>query len=266
MAAHFSIPSSFLLPSFRHTSGVFINFHASPRADAVHDLGLNGGSIGRSQVGQLPYNKFLIPELHWIPNDTRSSFTPFRAGTCFSAAATTVLSLSLSPLVSSGAAVVRARVPTLRFPAEKKKRRGKKREGKKKMEEENEEQKEDLATLRTKTRPWTRAGIPYPSLHETVQRLFRTVALGLDGNQGHRELLHRDLKGRIEDRTWFSVLNDLLKKIFLEGSCCSMKVTESRCGKDIQYTVEIIVVIKIRAILLLLLAFRCNDKGFADQV
>lgn len=98
MAAHFSIPSSFLLPSFRHTSGVFINFHASPRADAVHDLGLNGGSIGRSQVGQLPYNKFLIPELHWIPNDTRSSFTPFRAGTCFSAAATTVLSLSLSLL------------------------------------------------------------------------------------------------------------------------------------------------------------------------
>lgn len=45
-----------------------------------------------------------------------------------------------------------------------------------------------------------------------------------------------------------------------------MIVTESRYGKDIQYTVEIIVVIKIRAILLLLLAFRCNDKGFADQV
>lgn len=88
--------------------------------------------------------------------------------------------------------------------------------------------------------------LAYPSLHETVQRLFRTVALGLDGNQGHRELFHRDLTS--EDGKWFSILNHLLGSIFLEGSCCLI-VTGSRYGNDIQYRWNI-VVIKIRAILL----------------
>lgn len=237
---------------------MFINFHASPRRRGARPR------FEWWQYRPVPgSNSLIINSLSQNTIESRttgSSFTPFRAGTCFSAAST--LSLS-SSLLSSGAAVVRARVPTLWFPAEKKK--------KEKMEEEEnvEEQKEeqDPATLRTKTRPWIRVGISFPprilppwnrACSARLPLVWTEIKVTGASSPGFNV-------GRIEDRKWLLSWTISWERYFPRRILLLLIAATSHVMERAYPIGANTVVIKIRAILLLL-AFRCSDKGFADQV
>lgn len=173
---------------FRHdvVRRLFINFHASSRTR---------GAWPRFEwwqyqpvPGRTSHNKFLIPEVHWILNDGLSLPLSLLAR-AFRFSAAMFLSKGCS-----GAVAVRARVPTLWFPAKKKK--------------ERKTKEEDLATLRTKTRPWVaviRVLHLIFSFLQAVKQLFCTVASPskeIKVAQLRSKQFHW-VRNKILDRKWF---------------------------------------------------------------
>lgn len=190
---------------------VFINFHASPR---------RRGARPRFEWCHYPgSNSLIINSLSQNTIESRttgSSFTPFRAGTCFSAAST------LSPPLL--AAVLRCCCRSSTRPHSL--ISGRKKE---KIEEEEEENVEEQKEEQGSGDAWNKNS----SLNTLGWNILPSAYLRNRACSARLALVWTEIKvtgasspgfnvGRIEDRKWFlSWTISWERTIFLEGSCCS---------------------------------------------
>lgn len=193
---------------------MFINFHASPRRRGARPR------FEWWQYRPVPgSNSLIINSLSQNTIESRttgSSFTPFRAGTCFSAAST----LSLSPPRCCPQVLLSFEHASPLSDFRPKKRKKKKWRRRKTWKS----RRRSRIRRRLEQKLVLEYGLEYPSLH--VSSLLETVLVPhgcpWSGRKSRSpELLHRDLTSEgLKIESDFYLERSLGNDIFLEGSCC----------------------------------------------